>query len=147
MYGSRIRRFGWSKQTRIKLCVCWALGNETLPVFSRLQRDCTVPVRIRSLTAMIIYPDHSVGDRSGLRRGETSAYYSNAARFHRLLCPLLTSATRWSPLTVRSVLIDTRQISRGKHASFRTRAPSIPAWLIMDRGLCRVLPARPTRPA
>ncbi|MEX1328745.1 MAG: hypothetical protein AB1Z29_18230, partial [Desulfobacterales bacterium] len=55
---------------------------------------CTVPVRIRSLTATTIYPDHSVGNRSGLRWGETSAYYSNAARFHRLLCPLLTSATR-----------------------------------------------------
>ena len=41
----------------------------------------------------------------------------------------------------------TWQISRGKHASFRTRAPSIPAWPMMDRGLYRVLPARPTRPA
>ena len=83
-YGSRIRRFGWSKQTQIKLWVCWALENDTLPDFSIC---CTVPVRIRSLTATTIYPDHSVGDRSGLRRGETSAYYSNAARYHRLLCP------------------------------------------------------------
>lgn len=33
----------------------------------------------------------------------------------------------------------TWQISQGKHASFRTRAPSIPAWPMMDRGLCLVL--------
>ena len=46
-----------------------------------------------------------------------------------------------SPYGSITVLMDTRQISRGKHASFRTRAPSIHAWLIMDRGLCRVLSA------
>ncbi len=37
--------------------------------------------------------------------------------------------------------VATRRISRGKHASLRTRAPSIPAMPIMDRGLCRVLSA------
>jgi len=30
------------------------------------------PVRIRSFTATTIYPDHSAGNRSGLRRGESS---------------------------------------------------------------------------
>jgi hypothetical protein len=35
-YGSRIRRFGWSKQTQIKQLVCLALGNATLPAFQQL---------------------------------------------------------------------------------------------------------------
>ena len=99
--------------------VCLALGNATLPAFSRQRRDCIIPVKTRSLTAMTIYPNHSAGHRSGLHRGESSAYYSNTARFLRLLCPLLTSATRWSPLTVRSVLLDTQQISRGKTHVFQ----------------------------
>ena len=52
--------------------VCLALGNATLPAFSRQRRDCIIPVRTRSLTAMTIYPHHSAGHRSGLRRGESS---------------------------------------------------------------------------
>jgi hypothetical protein len=35
-YGSRIRRFGWSQQTQIKLWARWALENETLPAFQHL---------------------------------------------------------------------------------------------------------------
>ena len=70
------------------------------------------------------------------------------ACFRRLLCPLLTSATGSSPLAVRSARCrTTRQISRGEHASLRTRAPSIPIWPIMDRGLYLVLQACPTKPA
>ena len=111
-----------------------------------------MPVRTCSLIATTIYPNHSAGNRSGLRRGEASVYTSpcsgGTARFRRLLCPLLTSATGSPPLTVRSVrLWTTRQISRGEHAFLRTRAPSIPIWPIMDRGLCLVLQARPTKPA
>ena len=119
------------------------------------------------------------GNRSGLHRGETSGYASPAsggpARFHRLLCPLLTSARKSNAIARISVRIpapgrclfslfaawfpggatisrpylwgDIARISRGEHASLRTRAPSIPAWPIMDRGLYRVLPARPTKPA
>jgi hypothetical protein len=56
------------------------------------------------LTAMIIYPNHSVGDRSGLRRAEASAiptqlvssgYYAlQSSLFELRLDTLLTSATR-----------------------------------------------------
>ena len=38
----------------------------------------------------------------------------------------------------------TWKTSRGKHMSFNTWAPSIRTELIMDRGLCLVLQARPT---
>jgi len=53
-----------------------------------------------------------------------------------------------SPYGSLSPLMDTRQISRGKHASFRTRAQSIPTWPKMGRGLYpAVSGTRPTRPA
>ena len=66
-----------------------------------------MPIRTCSLIATTIYPNHSAGHRSGLWRGETSAFL--AARFQfplhilqrelpRLVCPLLTSPMRSGPI-------------------------------------------------
>ena len=50
----------------------------------------------------------------------SSGYYAlQASLFELRPDRLLTSATRWSPLTVRSVLLDTQQISRGKTHVFQ----------------------------
>jgi len=100
----RIRRFGWSKQAQI--------NTSGLPGFIQAGRYrhftncCIMPLRTCSFITTTIYPNHSAGDRSGLHRGESSPHCG--ARFLRLLCHLLTSATRSSPLTVRSVHYWTR---------------------------------------
>jgi hypothetical protein len=65
-----------------------------------------------------VYP--LVGDRSGLQRGETSG---NPARGRRLLCRLLTSASRSGTLAAPSVHGDTVQTSRGKFDRLR-RTPA-----------------------
>ena len=70
------------------------------------------------------------------------------ARFLQLLCRRLTSAARSMRLTVHPVRSRTHSGSPGViPMAFDTRAPGIPVWPIMDRGLFRVLPDRPTRPA
>jgi len=107
---------------------------------------CTVPVRICSLTATTIYPDHSAGDRSGLHQGESSPRCG--ARFLRLLCLLLTSATRWSPLTVRSVLW-TRSRSPGVNTYLSAHERRVYAfglrWIEDFALCCRLVPPKPPK--
>lgn len=72
----RIRRFGWSKQAQI--------NTSGLPGFNQAERyrhfsvRCIMSVRTCSLITATIYPSHSAGHRSGLRRDETSGYTSPA---------------------------------------------------------------------
>ena len=98
-------------------------------------------IRTCSLIATTIYPGHSVGTVRafvGVRPPRL---------FHRSSFPptnMLSADFCYaivSPYGSLSPLMDTRQISRGKHASFRTRTPSIPTWVKMDRGLYLVLSA------
>ena len=64
-----------------------------------------------------------------------------------LLCPLLTSAPRSGTLAVPSVLADTMQISRGKLDRLHRTPAESTALALMDTGLRRYGPARPTRDA
>ena len=64
-----------------------------------------------------------------------------------LLCPLLTSAPRSGTLAAPSVLADTMQISRGKFARLHRTPAESTALALMDTGLRRYGPARPTRDA
>jgi hypothetical protein len=120
----RIRRFGWSKQAQIKyIRPAGFYLSGTLPTFQR-------PLHYVGKNMLFDNHDHlpkpfglgTVRAFIGVRPpGILLPFSGGPARFHRLLCPLLTSATRSPPLTVRSVRCRTsRQISRGEHASFRT---------------------------
>ena len=64
-----------------------------------------------------------------------------------LLCPLLTSAPRSGTLAAPSVLADTMQISRGKLDRLHRTPAESTALALMDTGLRRYGPARPTRDA
>ena len=64
-----------------------------------------------------------------------------------LLCPLLTSAPRSGTLAALSVLADTVQISRGKLDRLHRTPAESTALALMDTGLRRFGPARPTRDA
>jgi hypothetical protein len=64
-----------------------------------------------------------------------------------LLCRLLTSAPRSGDLAVPSVLADTVQISRGKLDRLHRTPAESTALALMDTGLRRFGPARPTRDA
>ncbi len=131
------RHVGWSDQTPVIIMSDGPLGTKRYRHFSYC---CSMPIRICSLIATTIYPDHSVGDRSGLRRskipssgGETSAsippklvstdYYALQASLCKLRPGrLLTSLARHSlkddggchaivsPYGSLSPLMETRQI-------------------------------------
>jgi len=97
---------------------------------------------------MTIYPDHSVGDRSGLHRGESSRRCG--ARFRRLICPLLTSLMRSESITRTlsqfpshaTVQDNMRDLSGLTHAFPHTSA-EYTHLVTMDRGLCPVLRTHP----
>jgi len=60
---------------------------------------------IRSISYYLSHlsPLFGWGHRSGLQQCETSRLFYSHGSFHWLLCPLLTSATRLTPLTVCSL--------------------------------------------
>ena len=100
------------------------------------------PLAVRSLVVsaicrvhLFVFPDQW----AGLVRAMTRNVPDARVLFYRF------------PLIFRHVSVavpyETQRASRGKHVSFRTRAPSIRAWPIVVRGLCPVLRTRPTRPA
>ena len=121
-------------------------------------------IRRKLLLTTLIYPNHSAGHRSGLescrypapgrcwcsqfaacfRGGATiSLPYLGAA--HGVLCPLLTSVTRWARLAVRSVPDGTRNGSPGViPATFDARLSDIPRYArqrIEDFAVCcRLVP-------
>jgi len=89
--------------------------------------------------------------RSGLHRGETSVCTSpnlgGTARFRRPLCPLLTSATRSSPLTVRSVQYWTRGRSPGVNTHLCAHERRVYmfglGWIEDFTLCCRLVPPNP----
>jgi len=85
-YGSRIRRFGWSKQTQMNIMNIWSAWPWGTQRYQHFSNCCIIPVRTRSLTAITIYPNHSAGHRSGLHRGESSTPNSISVRHPVLLC-------------------------------------------------------------
>ncbi len=73
---------------------------------------------IISLLATTIYPYIRSGHRSGLHRGESSVGFT--ARFHRLLCPLLTS-----PMWSRQVTLPSAIFCRTRHPVAHERSPGV----------------------
>jgi len=94
----------------------WPWGTQRYQHFSNC---CIIPVRIRSLTAMTIYPNHSVGDRSGLRRGESSPHQRGSFLL-RLPCPLLTFSM-WS----EQIALPSAFFSRMRHPVAHGRPPGV----------------------
>ena len=67
----------------------------------------------------------------------SSAYAVSAAAMNPLEAPPIDHSHLPLPFGRRRCSgLHRGESSRDKHVSFCTRAPSIPAWLIMDRGLC-----------
>jgi len=103
-------------------------------------------IRRKLLLTLLIYPVHSAGDRSGLGpcrylapgrclfslfsacfRGGATVSLPYLGTAHDLICPLLTSVTRWAHLAVRSVQHGTRNGPPGViPATFDARLSDIP---------------------
>ena len=100
-----------------------------------------------NLLTTTIYPHHSAGATvRAFTRVRPPRFSLHAARYHRLLCPLLTPVARWAYLTIRSVLKRTRNGSPGVNTYLSTRKRRVYApGPIMDRGLNPVLRTRPSQ--
>ena len=105
-----------------------------------------MPIRLKLLLTTLIYPAIQPGHRSGLEscrylapgrclfslfaacfRGGATISLPYLGTAHDLLCPLLTSVTRWARLSVRSVPDGTRNGSPGVNpATFDARLSDIP---------------------
>ena len=105
-----------------------------------------MPIRLKLLLTTLIYPAIQPGHRSGLEscrylaagrclcslfaacfRGGATISLPYLGTAHDLLCPLLTSVTRWAHLAVRSVSDETRNGSPGVNpATFDARLSDIP---------------------
>ena len=105
-----------------------------------------MPIRLKLLLTTLIYPAIQPGHRSGLEscrylapgrclcslfaacfRGGATISLPYLGTAHDLLCPLLTSVTRWARLAGRSVQHGTRNGSPGVNpATFDARLSDIP---------------------
>ena len=107
---------------------------------------CNMSIRLELLLTTLIYPTIRPRDRSGLGpcrylapgrylfsllaacfRGGATISLPYLGTAHGLICPLLTSITRWAHLAVRSVQHGTRNGSPGVNpATFDARLSDIP---------------------
>ena len=105
-----------------------------------------MPIRLKLLLTTLIYPAIQPGHRSGLQscrylapgrclfslfaacfRGGATISLPYLGTAHGLICPLLTSVTRWARLAVRSVPVGTRNGSPGViPATFDARLSDLP---------------------
>ena len=151
-----------------KRCICSVGRLENQDATDISETSAIMSIRLELLQTTLIYPVHSAGDRSGLGpcrylapgrclfslfaacfRGGATISLPYLGTAHDLICPLLTSVTRWARLAVRSVQHGTRNGPPGViPATFDARLSDIPRYAqqrIEDFAVCcQLVPSYPS---
>ena len=151
-----------------KRCTCSVGRLEDQDATDISETSAIMSIRLELLLTTLIYPHHSAGHRSGLGpcrylapgrclfslfaacfRGGATISLPYLGTAHDLICPLLTSVTRWARLAVRSVQHGTRNGPPGViPATFDARLSDIPRYAqqrIEDFAVCcQLVPSYPS---
>ena len=151
-----------------KRCTCSVGCLENPDATDISDTSAIMSIRLKRLLTTLIYPHHSAGHRSGLGpcrylapgrclfslfaacfRGGATISLPYLGTAHDLICPLLTSVTRWAHLAARSVRERTRNGPPGViPATFDARLSDIPRYAqqrIEDFAVCcQLVPSYPS---